>query len=193
MKPLITRASNHRIGQPAQIAQLRSGNLAQRGDVGQYPWIQRTHRVDLEEVQARGAQVNPADRPVGEAGDAQRATVAHALRQDPPGVQRMALVLPGRPEDLEVMIRLGLAEAVRDRADPQAWLRPAAASQTAVWLLDRREVGHRRASLLRRPRHPRSTSALQSSHARKSCRPGCPAARIGRSLRQRRRQVHGGG
>src|SRR5437773_2633855 len=93
-----------------------------RPDIGKDPRIEGAHRVDLEQVQARCAQVDAVDRPVREASDTERAAVAHAFREDPPRVQRMPLVLPGCAQHLDVVVRLRLADAIRNRADPQARL-----------------------------------------------------------------------
>ena len=82
------------------------------------------HRVDAQQVEPRRAEVDARDRPVVEAGDAERAAVAHALAAGcatrTGGCSRFC------PDDLRhvgVVVRLLLAHAVRLEPDPQVRLR----------------------------------------------------------------------
>src|SRR5918994_729670 len=72
----------------------------------------RAHRIDLQQVQPRRAQMHARDRPVVKAGDAERAPVAHTLAENAPRVPKVAAVLPDGPGDLGVVIGLRLACAV---------------------------------------------------------------------------------
>ncbi len=65
----------------------------------------------------------PGERPVVEAGDAERAAVAHALAQDAPRVRQVVAVLPDGLDHLVVVVRLLLADPVRLEADPEVALR----------------------------------------------------------------------
>src|SRR5688572_25756634 len=59
------------------------------------------------------------DRPVAEAADAERAAVADAAREDPPGVERRVAVVPRRARHLEVVVRLRASDAERREAGPE--------------------------------------------------------------------------
>ena len=83
--------------------------------------------LTAQEVEPGGAEVHAGDRPVVEAGDPERAAVAHALAQDPQREREVAAVLPDRLGDAAVVVRLLLADAVRLPADPEVASQPAAA------------------------------------------------------------------
>src|SRR5688500_7769317 len=86
------------------------------------------------------------DRPVAEAAHAERAAVAHAAREDPPGVERGVAVVPRRARHLEVVVWLRASDAERREAGPeprpqksgssfgsqQATLRPSCWTATSV-------------------------------------------------------------
>jgi len=93
-EPRLAALPEHRVGEASELSQARAVELAQGFDVPQSLRIERAHRVDLEEIEARRAEVDAVDRPVVEAGNAERATVADALAEDVPCVPGVALVLP---------------------------------------------------------------------------------------------------
>ena len=119
----LAAAAHHRIRQPAEVAQLRAAELAQLLDVGEHRRVERAHRVDPQQVEPRRAEVDAGDRPVVEAGDTERAAVAHALAQDAPRVRQVAAVLPDDLRHVAVVVRLLLADAVRPEADPEVLVR----------------------------------------------------------------------
>src|SRR5207302_7378126 len=62
--------------------------------------------------------MDPVHREVPQPDGAERAPVARAVAQDAPRVEGVRAVLDGDLRHLREMIRLDLADAVRDRADP---------------------------------------------------------------------------
>ena len=115
---LLPAPAHHRVGQPSERAQLLARPVAQRGDVREHGGIERAHGVEVEQVQAHGAQVDARHRPVGEPAGSERAAVAHALCEDAPGMRERPPILPGRLDDLAEGVRLLLAEAIRGEAGP---------------------------------------------------------------------------
>src|SRR5690606_13730913 len=109
----------HRVPEPSEGPQLAPRPAPQRGDVREDDGVERIGGVELEQVEAGGAQVHALDGPVVQAGDAQRAAVAGAPGQDPPGVQRVVPVGPRGPGHGPVVVRLLLADAVGPPAGPQ--------------------------------------------------------------------------
>ena len=85
-------------------------------------------RVDLEQPQPGRAQVHAVDRPVVEAGDAERAAVAHAFREHVPRVQGMGAVGPRHLGHVAIVVRLLVPDAVRRQADPKLAVPTAACS-----------------------------------------------------------------
>ena len=115
----VAAAPHHRVREPAELAQFPALHRSQRFDVGERLVGDRARGVDLQQLEARRAEVHAADGPVVEAGDAERAPVAHALRQDAPRPREVAPVLPHDPGDVAVVVRLLLPDAVRLPPDPQ--------------------------------------------------------------------------
>ncbi len=123
-EPGVAAVTHHRRTEPAQLAQLAPVQLRQRGDVGE-PFVgDRGRGVDLQQFQARRAQVHAGDRPVVEAGNAERASVAHALAQDAPRKRQVAPVVPHGRGHVAVVMRLLLSRAIRLPPDPEVAPRP---------------------------------------------------------------------
>src|SRR6266852_3052384 len=101
----------------ADAVRLRGADA--RGDVGERVGIHRAHGVERQEREARRAEMDALDRPVAEATHAERAAVAHAAREDPPGVQRRVAVVPRRARHLEVVVWLRASDAERREAGPE--------------------------------------------------------------------------
>src|SRR4029079_1783081 len=97
---------------PSEPAQVRSA-AGKGSGVAEEAVLDRFGRVDLEQAEARGAEMNPVDGPIAEARHPERAAVADATAEDAPGVREIAPVLPHGPQHLEVVVRLRRADAER--------------------------------------------------------------------------------
>ena len=95
--------------------------MREQSDVGEDGRIERTRRVQLEEVKTRRAEVDALHRPVAKARNAKGTAIADALGEDAPRVGKVVTVIPHRPEYFEVVIRLRPADPVRDEAHPETW------------------------------------------------------------------------
>src|ERR687893_339221 len=111
-------AATHRGAEATEGAELLAIVAGERSCVGQRRRIEGVGGVELQELQPGRAEVDALDRPVVEAGDAEGAPVARALGQDPPGVERVAAVLPDGAEDVGGVVGLLVADAVGRGADP---------------------------------------------------------------------------
>ena len=116
-EPSFPAPTEHRVGKAPERAQGARRPWEGR-NVGERSGVERTRRVQLEEVEARGAEVDAFHGPVAKASDTERAAVADAPREDPPRVWKVVAVVPDGSEDLEVVVRLRPADPVRDEADP---------------------------------------------------------------------------
>ena len=112
---LLALAAQHRIGQSAQFSKLGIRTLGQVVDVLQQRRVECRHGVEPQQIQPRHAEVHTVDRPVMQAGDAQRAAVAHALGHHLPRVAKVVLVFPDNLEHVAKMLRLGQANAKRQQ------------------------------------------------------------------------------
>ena len=170
--------------------------------------VHRAHRVDLEQVEAGGAQVHAVDGPVVQPRHAQGAAVAHALAQDPRGVGQGAPVLPGHPEHVEVVVGLGQPDAVGPQAHPQvAAAGPGACHQAAGYrvgagvhveavVAQEARPASCRSARRRRPRGwtgPRPRRRRRCPRRRPSGRSRSPARPETISTRSRQRQLAGQG
>ena len=66
-KPALAAAAEHRVREAAEPAQLGAAALSQRRDVGERVGVDRAHRVERQQREARRAEVDALDRPVAEA------------------------------------------------------------------------------------------------------------------------------
>ncbi len=114
----LTEAAEHGEGEPAEVAELRARQLAEPRHVREARRVERTHGVELQQVEPRGAQVDPVDGPVVEARDPQCTAVAHAPGQDPPRIPRGVPVLPDGACHLTEMVGLLEPDAVRPETHP---------------------------------------------------------------------------
>src|SRR5947199_6308068 len=62
--------ADHRVRQPAEFPKVPRGLRSQRLDILQMPDAQRPHRVQREEVESNGAEMDPLHRAVANAGGA---------------------------------------------------------------------------------------------------------------------------
>ncbi len=116
---------HHRVGKPAELPQVPRGHRAERLDILQDLRPEPAHRVQRQEVQTHGAEVDPLHREVAEARRPEGAAIAHAVPEDAHRQQRATLVVPRGSEDFAVIVRLREAESKRDRAHaPYALLPP---------------------------------------------------------------------
>ena len=104
-------STNKRAGDAPQFAQLGVGLRFERCDVRHERRIERAHRVQAKQIQPRHAEMHAVDRPVVEAGDAERAAIAHALAEDFPCVGRVVAVLPRDLEHVAEVTRLAAGHA----------------------------------------------------------------------------------
>ena len=112
---LLALAAQHRIRQSAQFSKLSIRTLGQAVDVLQQRRVECRHGVEPQQIQSRHAEVHTVDRPVMQAGDAQRAAVAHALGHHLPRVAKVVLVFPDNLEHVAKMLRLCQANAKRQQ------------------------------------------------------------------------------
>ena len=77
-EPGVAAAAEHRVREATERAQ-RAGRPRELRDFTKQSRIQGARRVELEQVEARGAEVHALHRPVAKARDAERAAVAHPL------------------------------------------------------------------------------------------------------------------
>src|SRR5438552_11288111 len=82
------------------------------------PDAQRPHRVQREEVESNGAEMDPLHREVAEARGPEGAPITDAVPEDPPSEAAPVLVVPRGPQDFAVIVRLRRAEPKRYCADP---------------------------------------------------------------------------
>ncbi len=108
----LARAPQHRVRQPSELPQLPAVEPGQRVGVGEMAVVDGGRGVDLQQVEPGRAQVHPADGPVVEPGNAERAAVAHTLAQDARRVRQLPAVVPYRARDRAVVVRLLFADAV---------------------------------------------------------------------------------
>ena len=118
-EPRLARPPHHRIRQPAHVAQLGRRPAPQRRDVAEQCVVHLAHRVDLEQAEARRAQVDAVDGPVVQPGHAESAAVAHTLAQDARGVGQGAPVLPHHLQHVEVVVGFRQPDPVGAQAHPQ--------------------------------------------------------------------------
>src|SRR5216117_1442058 len=102
---------HHRVRQATQRAQLVASLAAQAGEILQGLRVQSRHGVQPEKPQPEIAQVDARQRPVRHPCGPQRASVADASPQDPPGQGELIFVLPQRLPDFQVVVRTLLADA----------------------------------------------------------------------------------
>src|SRR5439155_15630387 len=169
----LAAAAEHRVREAPESAQLGVAALAERGDVGERVGIHRAHRVERQEREARRAEVDALDRPVAEAADAERAAVAHAAREDAPGVERRVLVVPRCAGHLEVVVWLRASDAERREAGPEPRLHRA----SLRYKVDARS----RAVTMRTPRCSIRTSRSLSPVTMDDAFPAIAAARTASS------------
>ena len=112
-------APHHRVREAPEVPELLPARRAERLDVGQHRRVERAHRVHLQQVEPRRAQVDAGDRPVVEPGDPERAPVADAPAENPPRVPEVAAVLPHRLDDFLVVVGLRLPRPVRLEPHPR--------------------------------------------------------------------------
>ncbi len=108
---LLARPPHHGLGQAAEIPEAARREALERSGVGEPGRVECGHRVQAQELEAHHAEVSAFDRPVREAGGAERAAVADAPRQDPPGEGELRSVLPGHPRHLAEVPGFRFAEA----------------------------------------------------------------------------------
>ncbi len=77
-EPDVAAAAEHRVRKATERAQCASRPRELR-DVTKQSRIQGARRVELEQVEARGAEVHALHRPIAKARDAEGAAVAHPL------------------------------------------------------------------------------------------------------------------
>src|SRR4029079_11005194 len=80
--------------------------------------IERAHRAEREEIEPHRAEMDAGHGPAGESRGPERAAVAHALRQDAPGVGQRSAVLPRGLRHLAEVVRLLAAAAAPREATP---------------------------------------------------------------------------
>ena len=105
--------SHHRVRKPAELAQLARRPGRQRRRILEHRRIEGRRRVQPHQLETHHAQVRSGQRPVGHAGGAERAAIAHAVTENAPGEGQLVPVLPGDPRCLEVVVGLLPAEAER--------------------------------------------------------------------------------
>src|SRR5438876_883780 len=98
--------ADHRVRQPAEFPKVPRGLRSQHFDVLQMPDAQRPHRVQREEVESNGAEMDPLHREVAKAGGPEGAPITDAVPEDPPSEDGPVLVVPRGPQDLAVIVRL---------------------------------------------------------------------------------------
>ena len=118
MEAWIASTTEHRIGQTTEGAQVFRRHGPQPPYVFQDSGVEGSHRVQREEIQPDRAQMDALHGEVAHPGGPERASVADAIAEDPPGEQGIPFVLPGGPHDLPVVMRLREAESERDAAHP---------------------------------------------------------------------------
>ncbi len=111
-EPGFTTSAPHRVREATHRPQLRRVALGQRLTSAMSPVVERTHRVEAQQLQSRGAQVHAVHRPVVQAGHAQRASVAHAAGQHLPGVSAVWQLFSGDAQHVAVVTRLLLGHTV---------------------------------------------------------------------------------
>ena len=102
VEPVVAGAMDHRERHAPQLAQLLVRQPAQLGDALQPSLVRGAHGVQAEQLEPRHAQVDAGDHVVAQPARAQRAAVAHAAREDAPGVREVVAVLPHHLRHLEV-------------------------------------------------------------------------------------------
>src|SRR5690242_752518 len=99
--------------EPPQLSELATVQPFERGDIAELGVVDRRGSVDLQQLEARRAQMRPADGPVVEPRDTERTSIAHTLAQDAPRVRKVPAVLPHGAGDRAVVVWLLLTDAVR--------------------------------------------------------------------------------
>ncbi len=117
-KALVALGAHHRRRQAAHLSQLSLGESMQSAGILEQVRVHGGHGVEPQQLQAHGAEVNALHRPVVHAAGAQRAAVATAIAQDAKGVAQAVAVLPDRIQNVSVIVRVLLVEAVGYEADP---------------------------------------------------------------------------
>ena len=78
--------------------------------------VHRAHRVQGQEVQSDGAEVDALHREILETRRPEGTPVAHAVSEDAPGEQRSAFVVPNRLQNLRIVMGLRLPHSEGDQA-----------------------------------------------------------------------------
>src|SRR2546426_683925 len=116
-EPSVPSMTDHRVGQPAELPKLLRGLRTQLFHVLKAPDAEGSHRVQREEIESNGAEMDSFHREVAEPRGPEGAPIADAVPKDPPGEDGSALVVPGEPDHLAVVVGLREAEAKGDCAD----------------------------------------------------------------------------
>src|SRR6266566_4585402 len=77
----------------------------------------RSHRVQREEIESNGAQMDALHREVAEARGPERTSITDAVPEDPPREDRPSFVVPGGPEDFAIVVGLREAQSKGNCAD----------------------------------------------------------------------------
>src|SRR5437899_1375961 len=132
MESRLPSVADHRVWEASELAKLAGVEAAESVDAREAGRVEGTHRVEAEEVEADRAEVDAGHREVPQARRAERAPVAHTVREDAPGEAGLVLVRPRGLDEFEVVVRLDLAEPVRHPANPEGTIEalPSAGSST---------------------------------------------------------------
>ena len=118
-KAAITMFAQEGAGDATEFAKLRIVHRRHERGVLELANVERGHRVQAKQIQARHAEMRAGDGPVVQSSDAERAAIAHALGDDLPRVAEVVAVLPDDADHVAEMLGLGAANAEgQERLEP---------------------------------------------------------------------------